>query len=273
MLIHATDTSNKAFAGLHVELEPLNATAGDIILWKYTGDTASPVSGNFSGGDPSTTLMPLSSSTYDYILDIAIDNNNNSIIDSEDNVIRSFTVKVITNTDYSLSYNQLYNMAKEGDLVGLNLASSLLLTFLGIKGDAPITSYILPDILESTDKSLSHVAGETFNPVNGTDLCKAGIKHYVFDNNEAADIIVNSKTIQNWIEDKLNIAFSAGKLIGNKYSFPYDEPTISFGNDKTSDAFLALGSATPINLLGIANIYIDLYGKTCIQDVTVHTNS
>lgn len=276
MLILATDTENKASPILHVDIET-HINAGQAILWRLIGSDGTTAYGDFLLGSPDISLVPLSLSTS-YRLETAIDTNSNGIIDIGDIMLGSFTMIAIPKSAYATSYDELFGLATIGDLAQYRLASSFLLTFLGRPNDAPIkpTSKNNPNtyFLETTDGGLSHVAGAWFEPITGTDYCRANIDWYIYDNNEAADVVANSITVKDWIRSELSSAAAQGKLMpGQPHTFPYPNPTtIRFGEAplaKASDANLALGMATHKNLTGTANMFRDQLGRICTQNVTV----
>jgi Transglutaminase-like superfamily len=159
-LIIGVDPANKARVAMHVELDP--PVAVPELVWGLSAfpNGASPQSGNFLSGDPSSDVSALV--TRDYKLSIGVDINGNGVFDSGDNIVRTFTVTVISKADFELSRQWLSCIARPDalcpamistmpvELQGLYyllsatgaidkpLGSSFLMQFIGEGDHAPI---------------------------------------------------------------------------------------------------------------------------------------
>lgn len=274
-LIMAVDPSGKATPTIHLTLDSGQSTNG--LIWAVTpvAGVSAVSAGNFASGDAMATLA--TSATQDYVLRVAVDSNGNGVMDYGDDLIRIFNIKAISSSAYNDSYQFLY--AGSWAASPVKLASSFLFTYLGLPlsdSKVPIkpTSVNLNYFLKTDRPGLSHNVGQSYLPVSGsTDVCQSTVKEYIYDNNEAADIVANSTAIRRWIDKDLAAA-AATLSPGKSYVFPYPGRVFSFANDGLkgfSDANLALGGvevdrSNPLKF--VASVVQDA-GRTCIEDVRI----
>ena len=276
MLILATDLSNNASINIHIEPTPPLDT-GKYILWKLTGDSASPSEGDFSiGSDVLIVLTPDSTSVYNFQLEVGIDSNGNGLLDSGDYIKYAPTIKTITEINYEANRVYLYGVATGGDLAEFKLSSSFLLTFLG-KG-AEVDDDYKPTITGATilpEQRFSHNAGAEFD--ESVSICNATVKEYIYDrDSQASEDVGSSDEVKEEVKDRILLKEASDiKALYEKdpnmeqyqHYFEISE-IISFGG--TTDLHYSLGDA-PVNFSVTADT-IKKDGQIYVEDAVITGN-
>ncbi|ACM21656.1 hypothetical protein Geob_3313 [Geotalea daltonii FRC-32] len=299
-LVIGVDPSNKARVAMHVELDPPGAAPE--LVWGFSAfpNSAFPESGSFTSGDPFSDISALV--TRDYKLSVGVDINGNGVFDSGDNIVRTFTVTVISKADFELSRQWLKCIARPDaacaalvmtmplEMQGLYfllsatgvlekpMGSSFLMQFIGEGADAPIQP--LRPI------GTAPLAAGQLDLNSGAYLradCSADIPELVYDKNiargpEMMAKIANAPSVRGLIDStlrnekaKMVAWFNAnpGQLyptFANAVSLDFRERIA--GKFILNDLGLAYGTAT-VELTTINANLEDQSGHLCINGVHV----
>ncbi|HEY6871276.1 MAG TPA: Ig-like domain-containing protein [Geobacteraceae bacterium] len=272
-LMVAANASDYAMVQLHVTPESSGAMTEKRIVWKITSPSgfANPPYGDMSSVDPVISVTP---SNDAYVVTVAVDENENGIVDSNETIINTFRVKVFSKSEYDNYFTVLEAMTWLGSKTH-KVAGSLLYNFIGKPGSAPIVPADVINydpMLSSYNYYLSHATGAEFN----SDSCKANIKQYIYKDSVSSNTVVNSRAVATFINNEINSIVSEVRSrnlsdtnLTETFSLSnvkdYDFCT-NDGMDEKSPECLAFGKAD-IDISFKANVAVDVDGRICVTSI------